>query len=300
VAGKLEFALGILNGAVGDYLERTKNPLATEMSLVRGGAPFEAASFPDVYPSPSARVAVLVHGLMCTESIWEMADGSDYGTLLERDLGITPLYVRYNSGRSIADNGASLAMLLESIVDAHPRLAELVLVGFSMGGLVLRSACHVASMEHHRWLGLVSHAIYLGTPHRGAPLERAGRALTRVLRAIPDPYTRLASELAELRSDGVKDLGDADLTHEDRTRPRGFSLRDPQHPVPLLPSIEHHLVAASVSTNDVLATALGDTIVPIRSAAFEMEDVVLLEGRLHLDLAHDLDAYAHIRRWCEA
>ena len=53
-------------------------------------------------------------------------------------------------------------------------------------------------------------AIYVGTPHLGAPLERAGRTIAKVLRAIDDPYTRLVGELADLRSDGVKDLGDAD------------------------------------------------------------------------------------------
>lgn len=299
MARSLDFALGVLNGAVGDYLERTKNPLATSMCLVRDGRELEPSAFSAEHPN-ARRVAVLVHGLMCTESIWTMEDGSDYGTLLERDLGITPLYVRYNSGRSIADNGALLAALLESIVEAHPSVTEIVPVGFSMGGLLVRSACHVASREHHRWLGLVRHAIYLGTPHRGAPLERAGRTLARVLRAIPDPYTRLAADLAELRSDGVKDLGDADLTHEDRARPRGLSLRDPEHPVPLLASIEHHLIAASLSAHELVASTVGDSIVPVRSASFEMEDVVVLDGRVHLDLARDSDAYEHIRKWCAA
>jgi pimeloyl-ACP methyl ester carboxylesterase len=299
VAKSLDFALGVLNGAVGDYLERTKNPLATSMCLVRDGRELEPSAFSSEHPD-ARRLAVLVHGLMCTESIWTMEDGSDYGTLLERDLGITPLYVRYNSGRSIADNGAELAALLESIADAHPGITEIVLVGFSMGGLLVRSACHVASRDDHRWLGLVRHAIYLGTPHRGAPLERAGRTLSRVLRAIPDPYTRLAADLAELRSDGVKDLGDADLTHEHRARPGGVSLRDPEHPVPLLASIEHHLIAATLSKNELVAGALGDSIVPIRSASFDTDDVVVLDGRVHLDLARDLTAYEHIRRWCEA
>src|SRR5262249_14992739 len=163
----------------------------------------------------SSRVAVLVHGLMCTESVWRFPDGTDYGTRLAADLGFTPLYVRYNSGRSIADSGASLARLLTALVEAYPcPIEEIAFIGDNMGGLVVRSACHAATMEQHRWLDLVRRAIYVGTPHLGAPLERLGRVVTSVLGAIDDPYTRLIAEVAELRSDGVKDLGDADLRHE--------------------------------------------------------------------------------------
>ena len=93
-------------------------------------------------------------------------------------------------------------------------------------------------------------AIYLGTPHLGTPLERVGRVIAKLLRAVPDPYAQLAAQLAELRSDGVKDLGDADLRHQDRARgqPR-IGLRDPRHPVPLLPELQHYLIAGSLSTD---------------------------------------------------
>ncbi len=69
-------------------------------------------------------------------------------------------------------------------------------------------------------------------------LERVEpRRLRKVLRNIDDPYTRLVGELADLRSDGVKDLGNADLRHEDRApRAEAFRLRDARHPVPLLRS----------------------------------------------------------------
>src|ERR1700754_4061036 len=95
---KLEQAIAILNGAVGDHLARTNNGLATAMTWVDFGRPPAASS---------ARVVVLVHGLMCTEDIWTHADGEDYGTLLARDLGFSPRYVRYNTGLAIADNGES-------------------------------------------------------------------------------------------------------------------------------------------------------------------------------------------------
>ena len=248
---KLDASLAVLNGAIGGYLAQSGNGLATEMQLFGaiGGSPVSpgraASELGGVAPPatrrrqgadsrPRARLS------MSTESIWEIDGGGDYGSWLSRDLGHTPLYLRYNSGRAIASNGASLAAVLEALAGRSPgSLEEILLVGHSMGGLVVRSACHAARVEGHRWISLVRRAVYLGTPHLGAPLERIGRVISSVLRAVDDPYTRLISDIADLRSDGLKDLGDADLRHEDRgPKPLASTvpLRDARHPVPLLPS----------------------------------------------------------------
>ncbi|MBK9517946.1 MAG: alpha/beta hydrolase [Anaeromyxobacter sp.] len=307
-------AVAILNGAIGDHLARTGNALATGLTLLARGRPvaLERAALAQALPSAGPRVVVLLHGLMTTEAIWRLADGRDHGALLERDLDLTPLYLRYNSGLAIADSGAALASLLERLVEVYPApLEELVLLGYSMGGLVARSACHVASLEGHRWLPLVRRAIYVGTPHRGAPLERAGRLVARVLQAVDDPYTRLAAELADLRSDGVKDLGDADLRHQDRARRLASpSLRDPHHPVPLLPSIRHHLVAGALSREPWLASLFGDALVSVASATdgaasgreaapLPRGQVRVLPGLSHLALASRLEVYEQVRDWCE-
>ena len=88
---------------------------------------------------------MFVHGLMGEEHGWLLGrrqGREDYGTRLARDLGCTPVYVRYNTGRHISENGRSLADLLEAVVDAWPvEVEEVALVGHSMGGLVSRSAC---------------------------------------------------------------------------------------------------------------------------------------------------------------
>ncbi len=312
---KLELAVAILNGAVGDHLARTGNGLATEMICVADGRPLpvERAALRRAFPEASPRIVVLVHGLMCTEDIWAHADGSNYGTMLARDHGLTPIFVRYNSGLPIAENGKALAALLDALVLAYPvPLEEIIPIGFSMGGLVVRSACHIASVAtlSSRWLPLIRRAIYVGTPHLGAPMERVGRAVAKLLRSVDDPYTQLAAQLADLRSDGVKDLGDADLRHEDRARglPR-VGLRDPRHPVPLLPEIQHFLVAGSLSTDARLASVFGDSIVPVTSAtdgscvdaatfALPPSHVRIVSGASHMKLAHDLAVYEHLREWC--
>ena len=146
---KLELAVAVLNGAVGDHLARTGNGLATAMTLVANGRPLACtrAALAAAHPEASARIVILVHGLMCTEDIWTLPDGSDYGSLLARDHGFTPLYVRYNSGLPIAENGKAFAALLDALVAAYPvTIEEIVTIGYSMGGLVVRSACHLASV----------------------------------------------------------------------------------------------------------------------------------------------------------
>jgi triacylglycerol lipase len=309
---KLDLALGVLNGAVGDYLARTDNGLALPMALHLDGRPVPPteAALAAAYPAAGPRVVVLVHGLMNTEAIFAMPDGRDYGSLLRDDLGLTPLYVRYNSGLPIADNGAALSDLLTAVCAAYPGgVAEVTLLGYSMGGLVVRAASHAAALDGAPWLPLARRALYVGTPHRGAPLERVGRIVSAVLQAIPDPYTRLVADIADLRSDGLKDLGDADLRHEDRARRTlRVTLRDPQHPVPLLPGIEHHLVAGVISEAAWLRALFGDAVVPVSSATgwrslgdgLDPSRVRVFPGLSHAAIPRSMDVYAQLRAWCEA
>jgi pimeloyl-ACP methyl ester carboxylesterase len=248
---------------------------------------------------------------MCTESVWDLPGGGDYGAFLERDFGFTPLYLRYNSGLAIPDNGAELARLLEALLGVWPvALEEILLLGFSMGGLVVRAACHQASVAGMRWLSLVRRAFYVGTPHLGAPYERVGRVLAKLASAVPDPFARLAAQIGDLRSDGIKDLGDADLRHEDRARRRVGSLRDPEHPVPLLPAIQHYIVAGALSTDPRLAMVFGDALVPMGSGtnglrtepgtlALPPRHVKIFAGTAHMTLAHDPHVYEQLREWCE-
>src|SRR5262245_14235084 len=316
---RLDEALAVLNGAVGDMLARTGNGLQLEMGLVRHGTPLaiQREALAHAHPEATSRVVVLVHGLMCTESIWTLPDATDYGSLLARDLGYTPLYVRYNSGLAIADNGVLLSTLLAALHDQYPlALEEIVPLGYSMGGLVIRSACHVARLAGEPWLARVRRAVYVGTPHSGAPLERAGRFVAGFLRLVDDPYTRLVADIADLRSDGLKDLGDADLRHEDRA-PRStpsaglrLGLDHPHHPVPLLPEIQHYLVAGSVSRDPLVTALFGDALVPVASAtdggctnaasrALPPSHVRFRPGVGHLALAHHPEVYEDIRGFLE-
>ena len=321
---RLENALAVLNGLVGDHLARTGNGLGTPMELIHDGEPLglDAASILRAHPHPTPRVVVLVHGLMNTEAIWELvppATGGgqttgDYGRLLERDAGFTPFYLRYNSGLPITDNGAALARLLDELVvqyrlatASQGPLVELLLVGYSMGGLVVRSALHAARPDSP-FLSLVRRVVYVGTPHLGAPYERLGRVVSSVLRAVPDPYTRLISDVANLRSAGLQDLGDADLRHEDRTRRTVLRPAGWEHPLPLPAGVKHYLIAGSLASAAWLQGLFGDAMVPVPSALAggsagaprPTTTVQVMPGLSHVALAHDLQVYAQILAWVRA
>lgn len=312
-AGPMVPLLAVLNGLLGDHLARSGNGLAIAMEPHLEGRPIALtrAALAAAYPQATDRVVVLLHGLMTSESVWRFRDGFDYGAGLRDRCSATPLYLRYNSGLHVSDNGEALAALLERLVSEWPgpapgpdsALREIILLGYSMGGLVARSACHAAAERGHRWLSRVRLAFYVGTPHLGAPLERLGHALTRVLGAVPDPVTRLLADIFDLRSDGVKDLGHGHLRRADWDAPP--DLRDRHHPVPLLPHIRHHLIAGALPRDPRLALLFGDAIVPLGSATLAHAghaplppaQVKVIPETHHLQLAHDPRVWEQLLAW---
>ncbi|MFT3764923.1 MAG: alpha/beta hydrolase [Minicystis sp.] len=313
MAKHLEMAIGALNGLVGDYLKRTDNGLATAMDLVHGERvlPATREAIAAAHPAASPRAVVLVHGLMSTEHVFHLESGETYATLLARDLGYTPFAVRYNSGLHISENGELLDALLERLAAAYPvPLAEIALVGHSMGGLVIRSAAHAASERDRRWLPLARRAFYLGSPHLGAPLERFGNVLTWALSRVGNVYTDLVADIINLRSSGVKDLRYGNLRHEDwQGEDADALLQNRRHPVPLLPHVRHHLIAGTLVDDPFVSMLFGDALVTIpsatgrarpehRSPLFPREHVRILPAFDHLRLAHDPTVYEQIRAWC--
>jgi pimeloyl-ACP methyl ester carboxylesterase len=240
--------LGALNGAYGDRLDEA---LALGLEL-RGDA---AATGP---------VAVFVHGLGETDASWRLGGRRPYGARLQEELGITPLYARYNSGRAIADNGRALGLALAGLP-----AGEIVLVGHSMGGLVIRSAVH----QGGAWTARVRHVVSLGTPHVGAPLARLDGAPLRRL-----PETEPFARLFEL-SAGIRDLRDG-LDHPFHVGARSLGAtvtRDRDHPV---------------------ARVLGDLLVLVDSATGE--DGVHLGSLNHFQLLNHPRVYAQLHEWLQS
>lgn len=248
-APQRQAVLAALNGIVGDHLARTGNPLAIRMELVTA-----APARP--------RVLLLVHGLCMGEQQWTYG-GHDHGRSLAGALDATPVYVRYNSGRHVSQNGAELAQKLEQLFYDWPvPLEGLAIVGHSMGGLVTRSAVHQAQQAGMAWPARLRQMVFLGTPHHGAALERGGNWLHEVLGMSPylAPFTRLG----RVRSDGITDLRHGNLLDSDWQGGR-FLHRDTRTPVPLPRGVACYAVAGALGGGKA-DQAIGDGLVAVDSA----------------------------------
>ena len=130
-----------------------------------------------------------MHGLCMNDLQWHTErEGTvvDHGDALASALGYTPVYVLYNSGLHTSQNGHELSAQLEALVAHWPvPIDDLTVVAHSMGGLLIRSAHHYASREARNWPGVLRHIVFLGTPHHGAPLERAGHHFHNILDTTP-------------------------------------------------------------------------------------------------------------------
>jgi hypothetical protein len=293
-----EALLAALNGVLGDHLAASRNPLAVAMRLRRDGKPLEltkralAAALPDAGP----RVLVLVHGLCMNDLQWRRGR-HDHGASLAADAGYTPLYLHYNSGLHIGDNGRAFSVLLEALLKAWPmRMEELAIVGHSMGGLVTRSACHYGGLAKHAWTRRLRRMVFLGTPHHGAPLERAGNWIDIVLGA--SPYTAAFARLGKLRSAGIMDLRHGHLLADEG-----------EAAVPLPKDVQCHAIAASIAAKgrDLHGQLLGDGLVPLRSALGQHPDperdlaipasrTWIGYGMNHMQLLERRSVYAQLRK----
>ena len=306
-----EAALAVINGVWGDHLAATANPLAIAMSLRVRGQPIDpsAEGLKSVLPQPRARIALLIHGLCMNDLQWRR-DGHDHGQMLERELGYSSLALHYNSGRHVSENGEQLAGLLEQLVSCWPApVEELVLVGHSMGGLVARSACHVAGTRGLSWRKRLTRVVCLGTPHHGALLERGGHLVDTLLEL--SPYVAPFARLGKARSAGITDLRFGNVRREDWCGGHRHSQsHDDRLPTPLPAGVQFYCVAATTAEQPrgLRHALIGDGLVTVASAWGEHRDKrlalavppshrLLVTKAGHLDLLRRDEVAQALRRW---
>jgi pimeloyl-ACP methyl ester carboxylesterase len=300
-------AIGALNGAFGDALEQRRNALALKMTLRNRGRDVELTSpaLRREFPDATGKLVVFAHGLCETDEAWRLGDVRHipYGMRLRVELGYTPLYIRYNTGRHISENGRELSALLDRLTGEWPtEIHEIALIGHSMGGLVGRSACHYA--EGHIWPRKVRHVFTLGSPHTGAPLERAANAASHALARLPE--TRTFAKLLNRRSAGIKDLRYGYLVDDDwfGHDPDEY-LRRIGREIPFLTTANHYFVCATL--NEPLGRIIGDMLVMRASAwgqtrrgermRFPVDQYRHFAGLNHFQLLNHPAIYHQIHKW---
>jgi pimeloyl-ACP methyl ester carboxylesterase len=315
---KGNFGLAVLSGLIGDRLERDGSALHQPTSARMHGERIglDERSLHNVFSEATPRLAVFIHGLTGDEFCWSWGQnpvtnpGAEdaYGSRLATDLGYTPVYLRYNSGLHISENGRTVAALLQELAEGWPvEIQQIALLGHSMGGLVARSAAHQAHEHDQAWVRHVRHVVSLGTPHMGAPLEQGAHWAALTLDKLPE--TRMLSSFLKKRSAGIRDLRHGSLVDEDW---RG---RDPEalraaacKEVPLLPWATHYFVSASVTRDPEhpLGRLLGDILVLVPSARgkgrtrripFRDEHGHHVGGTHHLALLNHPEVYERLHEW---
>ena len=310
-AAEREAVIAVLNGVLGDHLAATGNPLAIPMTLRHDGQALtlRADALAQALPQARPRVLLLLHGLCMHPGQWRR-NGNDYGAALAAEAGCTLLHLHYNSGRHVSTNGLELADRLQALQQAWPvPLEEIVILAHSMGGLLARSAIRQAQARGDRWPSLVRKIFFLGTPHHGAPLERGGHWIDRLLGA--SPYTAAFSRLGKLRSAGITDLRHGSLLDEDWMGSDRFAHgHDTRTPVPLPAGVACFAMAGVLGrgNGELSDQLLGDGLVPLDSAlgrhrqasrtlAFDAGRQWVGQGLGHLDLLGHADVGAQLRAW---
>jgi hypothetical protein len=314
-----EAIVAALNGVLGDHLAATANPLAIRMALRHEGRALalERAALAAALPHAGAKLLVLIHGLCMNDLQWRRQAGTaaeprthDHGAALAQSLGFTPVYLHYDSGLHVSTNGRALAAQLELLLHEWPHpLERFAIVGHSMGGLLARSALRYGREAGHHWPDRLDDLACLGTPHHGAPLERAGQGIDLLLSATP--YAGPFGRLAKLRSAGITDLRHGNLLDDDWAGGDRFErATDRRVPVPLPAGPRCYAIAGTTGAQagDLKDKLLGDGLVPLASALgrhrlarrtlkFPPAHQRTFTGVNHMQLLSSADVFEQLRAW---
>ena len=298
--------LAALNGVLGDHLVLSKNPLAIPMHFRREGQILTEVQLREIINQSNGKLLIMAHGLCMNDLQW-CREGHDHGAQLAKESGMGAIYLHYNSGRHICDNGKQFASLLESLVKLSDKQLDINILAHSMGGLVSRSAFHVGENSGHKWPELLNNLVFLGTPHHGAALEKAGNWIDLILGA--HSYTVPFARLVKVRSAGITDLRYGNVQALDRHTTDRFEFSGDQRlPLPLPDNVKCFAVATSAIES--INYPLGDGLVRIKSAlgehqnpAFDLHipDIRKWVGTNinHMQLLSDPKVYQVLKTWFE-
>lgn len=301
--------LSLINGVFGDHLESTANPLAISMTFCVAGRPLvlTGESLARALPSLTGKIVVFVHGLCLNDAHWQH-DGICYGEMLGHE-GYTPVYLRYNTGRHLSQNGEDFSRILDQLVHSWPIAIErLVIVGHSMGGLISRSACEIARENRASWLRQLDVLVFLGSPHLGSPLERWGNWVNVVLGM--SRYTTAFGKLARIRSAGITDLRFGALCHTDWMGRDRFARATPQPRHVALPeNVACYAIAGAIAKDETdkrrlvgdglvsVASALGHDTTHRRDLGIPAHRQWIAYGTRHITLLGHPQIAAQLKRW---
>ena len=318
--------LSAINGVIGDYLHTQQSPLSIAMTFRQHGNDIELNALARHIAESEGKLLIMVHGLCMNDVQWRQGE-HDHGYHLANDLSCTTVYLHYNTGRHIYQNGIKLNALLGELASQFHSLQsqhtlDISVVAHSMGGLVTRSALYYANdaipeaaakteiaEESIQWAEYLKKIVFLGTPHHGAPLEKAGNWVDLLLGM--HHFTAPLTRITQIRSAGIADLRHGYIVESDTHSERRFDFAsDQRKPIPLPDGVACFAIAttSSASPNAINKHLVGDGLVPLNSALgiheneafnldFKPENQWVGNNISHLGLLGNKTIYHVIHRW---
>ena len=300
----LKKLVNVINGVMGDHLVNNQNALAVPMLLyTQDGKPHSEVL--------SGRIAILCHGLCMSHLSWQTQAGNNLGEAIHNSQpDTTVLYLDYNTGRRISRSGHRFSQLLQELVDHHPNISQIDLIGHSMGGLVARSALFYGEQERLDWIKRVGNLITLGSPHHGAVLERIGNYVQDIIAKLP--FAGSLAKLGDMRSAGIIDLRHGSIRDADWNALEGRSVlpQDFRHPAHLPSGIKTYFVASALIEthyDSKVTDLLGDSLVSVASALGEDDadhalfipdgHKAVFYGVNHMNLIHSRRVREQVVEW---
>lgn len=299
-----------LNDVLGDYLAQRDNALAITMGLKHEGKELDLEKIRQAITLSNGKLLIMVHGLCMNHTQWQQ-QGHDHGKALSNELGFTTVYLHYNTGLHISENGKYFSHILEEVLQiasAENLVLEMSIVAHSMGGLVSRSAYYQAQLLGHSWPDTLDKLIFLGTPHHGAPLEKVGGWIDLLLGA--HDYTAPLKKLTKFRSAGIHDLRHGTILrpHSSHSGKEDGNF-DQREAIPLPQNVNCYCIATMTSApNKMNEQVIGDGLVSLNSAlgrhkndshtlVFHSKNQWVGREINHLQLLSHADVYDKLEQW---
>ncbi|TGL61298.1 hypothetical protein EHQ58_05850 [Leptospira ognonensis] len=222
---ELIFDNRVISSILGSSHNQSFKLTKIDMSFRTLGADVSAKEVASEYhASGKTKMILFVPGLFTDETVW-IEKWVPYKKRKIRSLGIStelqkkdyfPIYIRYNHGLPIHENGRKLMHLLDIFFNECPD-ARPHLIAYSLGGLVLRSCLYYARVENKEWVKHFQKMVSIATPNRGSYLEKIGFWLGLILERSPNIALKIIGMVGNLRSDAIKDLSFGLVKEEPKT-----------------------------------------------------------------------------------
>lgn len=308
------FGLSLLNGMIGEYLEKENNPLSVQMGFYHRSSKLnlnDALETQVDFPLTN-KVVIFVHGLTNLENVWDYPpdDGTtssivshyidvfldsaapiveqSYGTKLQAEHGFTPLFLRYNSGLSLEKNGRNFSTLINKLVDKYPiKIEEIVLIGYGMGGQVISHAQYAADKSSATWLHSLSRCLYLGNIYESSILSMILKLGSILMRQMPFYYNHQIADWLDQRSKQVQT--DSQLNTQNR-------LANTANPVSLFLEDKRHFFI-NCGLKPEYASSLSSNSVHVPQAAPLHSQNAYVEGISPMRLCYSDQIYNLLANW---